>query len=238
MDPKESWFKKLGFDYNPFNIKPSYFFEHTLDDSELIDNIVSELENGNSAFLKGEYGTGKTTVINKIISDLGENTVIYYSCEGSENPIPIEKLLISKNNFLFRLFRIKKKGVILALDEAQKISLRDIKKVESYVASGHIKAVLFVASNDEFELLNTKIKGIVDENMFKTKELTKEIALEIVRDRIGDLDIITDEAILKIFSYNKNPRKFLKNCEKVFKSCFDENLNEISVQFIDKTLLN
>lgn len=238
MDREESWFKRLGFEYNPFNIKPSYFFEHTLDDSELVDNVVLELEKGNNVFLKGEYGTGKTTIINKIISDLGENSVIYHSPEGSEKPIPIERLLVSKNNFFLRLFRVKKKNVILTIDEAQKISSRDIKKIVQFLESGHVKAVLFVAPNDDFEMFKKEIKSLVDKNIFSTKELTKELAIEIVRDRIGDLDIISDDNILKIFSYNKNPRKFLKNCEKIFKACFEQKTTDISAQLIDKILLN
>ena len=82
---KLTWFHELGFFDNPFSIKPAAFDNELMGYSQVIKEINDKVAGSYIVFISGEYGTGKTTVLKKIINEFkGKKQVIYYNYNQSE----------------------------------------------------------------------------------------------------------------------------------------------------------
>ncbi|MCK4521445.1 MAG: AAA family ATPase, partial [Nanoarchaeota archaeon] len=153
---KTVWYHELGFFNNPFSIKPAALHNEIMGHNQTINEINRKIAELNIIFISGDYGTGKTTVLKKIIDEFKgrkrvffkERNVIYYNCNQSDKSIDFDKLLINAGSFFTRLFRIKKKKMIILLDEAQDMNKKDIEQVKKYYNSGFFKSVIFVSKKD------------------------------------------------------------------------------------------
>ena len=64
-----------------------------------------------------------------------------------------------------------------------------------------------------------------------------EDAIKLVRKRIGNLPLLSDEMIVEIFKKSKyNPRKLLANCEDVCKQAIDNFDDAVAQEHIDEIL--
>ncbi|MBU0615754.1 MAG: hypothetical protein KJ601_06685, partial [Nanoarchaeota archaeon] len=63
------WYQKIGFHNNPFSIKPSAFHNSLYGVEEKIKDILKLVDSGESVFISGEYGSGKTSALKKIIDE-------------------------------------------------------------------------------------------------------------------------------------------------------------------------
>ncbi|MDD5253915.1 MAG: hypothetical protein PHG05_02310 [Candidatus Nanoarchaeia archaeon] len=210
----EIWFRELGFWSNPFSIKPSAF------DDEIygydVDLILTKIENGSALFIEGDYGKGKTSILKKIIQRFGgENKLIYYSCNRTESAIDLDKL-IKGRTFFTKLFGKMDNDLIFLLDEAQDLTETDARLIKSYFGN-YFKSVVFVSSDPKVVKIDG-LKEMIGENIIKLGKLDENVAIDIVRKRIGNIDILSNEVIKEIFKKSDfNPRHLLQNCEKVCK---------------------
>ena len=230
----EIWFKKIGFYNNPFSIKPAAFSDDIYGYNT--EEIMNKIDNGAVLFVEGAYGKGKTTILKRIIRKFGGNKkVVYYSCNRKENDIDFDELLRG-GSFLGRLFKMKSKGMILLLDESQEMSNNDWENLANY-HNEYFKSVVMVGNNFDAKKFSDNIKKVVDGNVIKLGKLSSEDAINIVRKRIGNLDIIDDETIAYIFSKSEdNPRRLLKNCEQVCKHAFDLGYDKVTKEHVDAVL--
>ncbi|MGM5485158.1 MAG: ATP-binding protein [Nanobdellota archaeon] len=222
----ETWYEQLGFYNNPLSTKPAAFHDDILGHEKLYDDIRQKISDSSVIGIFGPFGTGKTTVLKRIISDFGgKRRVIYYSCNKSEEAIDFKRLIIGAGNFLQRLFRIKKKNLVLLMDEAEYIKNRDINNLLNHME--HFKSVIFVGKKP--------VKGVkkLVEHEYSLDDMSEEKAVELVRSRIGDLDIISDNMIKQIFRKDRNPRRFLKHCEDAMRKAFHEG-SEVKKEHINK----
>ncbi|MFP4118836.1 MAG: AAA family ATPase [Candidatus Woesearchaeota archaeon] len=211
----KTWYHELGFHQNPFSTKPAAFHDDVLGFEKTYDEIQGLIQDSAIIGIFGAYGTGKTTLLKKIISDFGgKRNVIYYSCNRSEKPIRFKRLIARAGNLLQKLFGVKKKGLILLIDESEFIRNRDVNNLLKF--RKHFKSVVFVGKHS-----TPKVKKLLDEE-FDLDAISPEKAVELVRSRLGDLDIISDSMIRKIFRLDKNPRRFLKNCETAVMNAYYE----------------
>jgi ABC-type cobalamin/Fe3+-siderophores transport system ATPase subunit len=202
----------------------------------IIEDINNKIEGSSLVFVKGPYGTGKTTIMKGVISRFGgKRQVIYYNCNKSEKSIDYDTLLINAGGFIRRFFYIRKKDMILILDEAQDMNQKDIKQIKKYHDEGFLKSVIFVSSNDKLKL-SKDVDDLLSGNKYVLGNITNKDAVKIVKSRIGDLDIISDTNIIMIFEKDKNPRSFLKNCEEVFRYAVDKDKDKIIQADIKKVL--
>jgi hypothetical protein len=65
-------------------------------------------------------------------------------------------------------------------------------------------------------------------NNYALGNISKENAIQLVRKRIGNLEFLPDNMIIKIFNKNKNPRAFLKNCEAVCREAFEDTVDKVT----------
>ncbi|MCK5107564.1 MAG: ATP-binding protein [Nanoarchaeota archaeon] len=232
---KLTWYNEMGFFNNPFSIKPAAFHNTILGYDDLIDQMNQKIGESNILLLGGKYGTGKTSILKMIINEFkGKKRVIYYNCNNKEGPINFDKLLTNLN-FFRRIFRIKKKNMIILLDEAQDLDKKDILKIENYYEQGFFKSVLLV-SQEKISALTPSIKKKFANNQFMVRDITTKKAIEIIRKRIGDIDFISDKNLTLIFNKNKNTRAFLKNCEDVFRCAYGTGENEVTEVHIKQIL--
>lgn len=223
---KLTWYHEVGFFNNPFSIKPAAFHNELFGNASAISEIIKKMSKTGIVFISGEFGTGKTTVLKKIITEFRGNSlvgkkVIYYNCNQSEKSIDYDKLLVNASGFLGRLFRIRKKDMIILLDEMQDMNKKDMEQVKEYYDNGFFSSVVLV-SKYENVALSKGLEYDVNGNKFKLGNMTKNDAVKMVRKRIGNLSFLSDDIIVQIFCEDGNSRSFLKNCEDVCKRAFDE----------------
>ncbi len=137
--------------------------------------------------------------------------------------------------FLGGFLELGKKNMIILLDEAQDLNKKDMKQIINYYDSGFFKSVVLVSKEEDMKLTENLVE-LINENKFKLGNLTDIEAIKMIRNRVGNLKFISDEAILKIFYKNKNSRVFLKNCEDVCKYTFELGDKTIEEQHVEEIL--
>ncbi len=233
---KLAWYHELGFFNNPFSIKPAAFHNELMGYDTTIKEINKKVAESNIVFISGQYGTGKTTILKKIINEFkGKKRVIYYNCNQSDKSIDYDKLLIGAGGFFRRLLRIRKKDMIILLDEAQDMNKKDIEQVKEYYELGFFKSVILVSKKEDIDLAK-ELEELVGKNTFKVGDINKTDAVNMVRKRVGKLKFISDQNIINIFNKNKNPRAFLKNCEDVCRYAFEKEDKTVTEEHIKKVV--
>jgi len=234
------WYNELGFYSNPFSIKPAAFHNELFGNTSVIARIIKRIEERGIVFVFGDFGTGKTTVLKKIIrefrgGDFGAKRIIYYNCNQSEASIDYDRLLVNAGGFFSRLFGVRRKGMMILIDEMQDMNRQDLERVKKYYDDGFFRSVVFVSKYEDVELPKDLAEEI-GENKFVLGDMTKSEAVKMIRERIGSLKFLGDEVILKIFMRDRNSRNFLKNCEDVCRVAFESGANEVGLEHVDRVL--
>ncbi len=230
------WYRKLGFYSNPFSIKPAAF------DNELVaydmSFVYKKIENGEMVFLEGDYGSGKTTILKNIISRFrGKNKIIYYSFNASEDGFNLSQLLNGANSLLRRVAGFKIKNIIMLLDEVHTMKATDAKKLLKPYEDGTIKSVVFVSHDYGLTSFPEEYKKLLNGNIIKTINLTAQEAIALVKKRIGNLDLLSDKMIAKIFLLSdKNPRRLLEYCEDLSRYALEMGDNKVTDYHITEVL--
>ncbi len=72
---------------------------------------------------------------------------------------------------------------------------------------------------------------------YRLESLTPEQAVKLVRERVGDLQLLTDVVIKRVFCCSgRNPRRLLKHCEQLCRYAVEHNLDYISVVDLDRII--
>jgi Cdc6-like AAA superfamily ATPase len=237
---KLTWYNELGFFSNPFSIKPAAFHNELFGNDSAISKITEKMSEPGMIFISGEFGTGKTTVLKKLIaefrgSNLEGKKIIYYNCNQSGKSINYNELLINSGGFLRRLFSIRKKNMIIFLDEIQDMNRKDMEQIKKYYDNKFFKLVVFVSKYEDTNL-TPELKDVISENKFKLGNMTENQAVEMIRERIGGLKFVTDEIIIQIFNKDKNSRSFLKNCEDVCRYAFEKENSVVTKEHVVEVL--
>lgn len=214
------WFRKIGFYSNPFSIKPAPFDFKIFGQDELLDEIIYKIPAGTMTFVEGALGTGKSTILKNLIHRFrGKNQVIYFSCNRIDSELNIEQLLIGKYGVMGRLFKVHPKNMIVLLDEAQELSSENTERIKYFFDQGNIKSVVFTGTNYELTKFHESIRERIGEDgVLRIKLLNEDDAVSFIRNRIGDINILTDETIKKFFNQvGRNPRRLLQRCDKACK---------------------
>ena len=208
------WFRDLGFYSNPFSIKPAAFHDQVVGYDKVIDEVSYGILNNKVIVLDGDYGNGKSSILRRLLNDFGgKKQVIYYSCNRMEARLNMKSLLNGRYGFFGKMFDIKPKDMILLLDEAQELGEKDYQKLYSYYQEGYLKSIVLVGKNIETKKIVAELhKNLKEVSLDKIDEST---AVKVIRKRIGDLTLLPDAMVKKIFAMsNNNVRLLLKNCEE------------------------
>ncbi len=232
----EPWYRKVGFFSNPFSIKPAAFHDELI--AYDLDFIYRKIDNGEMLFIDGTFGTGKTTILKNIINRYkGKRRVIYYNFNRADKEFVIEKLLSGATTFVNKMLGMMPKDVILLLDEVTVIRNQDAKSLLTYYDRGNIKSVVFVNHDYYSVKLPAEIEKLLEGNVIRTAQLAGDEAVALVRKRIGEISILSDSMIRKIFANSeKNPRRLLENCEDICKYAVENGDVEVDEQHINEVL--
>ena len=231
-----TWYQSLGFYSNPFSIKPAAFHDELFGYEGAVEEISKKIAQGSVLLLTGEYGSGKTTVLKRIINSFrGQKDVIYYSCNEREKSIDFDALL-SGMTFFRRLLGIRKTGTILLLDEAQEMSRKDADNAASYFHKGYFKSIVLVSHQQADLLLTSSLRELLKDNFFRLNKLDRKSAIALVRKRIGNLQFLPDDIIEKVYAANSNPRQLLRNCEAVCRRAAEDNADRVLVKHVKDIL--
>ncbi|MCF7862300.1 AAA family ATPase [Candidatus Woesearchaeota archaeon] len=209
-----TWFEELGYEENPFSIKPKKTFEEFFGHKEMIDNLLDKVEEGAFIIVRGKYGTGKTSVLKAIIDEyMGERKVAYVSCYETEKKIDIDEILRKAGNFFSRLFGLKSKNVIFLVDEAHNLMTKNLEELPEYYEDGYLRSVILVTSRPEHKFPKS-VNEVTGDNEVKFVMFNEDDAVELIRNRMEEGDEILPEDMIKlIYKKSNTPREFLMNCE-------------------------
>ncbi|HIH14651.1 MAG TPA: ATP-binding protein [Nanoarchaeota archaeon] len=226
------WFRELGFHTNPFSIKPAVFHDHVIGFDKVVDEISYGILNNKVVLVEGDYGQGKSSILKKLLNDFGgKKQVIYYSCNRMDSRLNVKSLLNGRYGFVGQLFDIKPKEMILLLDEAQELNSKDYERLYSYYQEGYIKSIVLVGKGIKKGELVPGFKAHTEEvGMAKMNE---DLALQVVKKRIGDLSLLPDMIIRKIYQRSdNNVRLMLKTCEEVCKKSVESGRKRVTEEFL------
>jgi predicted AAA+ superfamily ATPase len=228
-----NWYEELGFDTNPFTIKPQESFYDFYGEKDTIKDVLKAVTKGSMVQVIGEYGTGKTTVLKAIIDKFkGKRKVFYYNAYTSEKSIDYDRILVKGGSFFSRLFGIKTKEMILLLDEAHNMMPRDLEDLQDNFNEGFFKSVILVTS-DKAHKFPKAIENLIDGNRFELKMFGFEDAKKIVANRLeDDSDILDVKYIERIYKASKTPREFLMRCEDACRRAFERGADKVEEQDI------
>ena len=238
-EEKNLWWRKLGFYTNPFTIKPAVFDNKVFGQDKILEELYYKIPAGTMSFIEGPLGTGKTTMMKHIISKFkGQGKVIFFSCNRIDSELNMEELLRGKYGFWGKLFGMMPKDMIVLLDEAQQLSPANTERIKYFFDQGHIKSAIVTGTDYETANLHQSVKErIGNDGLFKVKELTEEEAIALVRNRVGNSKIISDEIIRELWKMSsKIPRRLLQRLDAVFKYSVENSEAEIKLEDLSRIL--
>lgn len=225
------WYKEIGYAANPFSIKPLAYNEEIYGYDT--DSIFTKIDDGQVVLIHGQYGKGKTAILKKIIRRFGgSRKLIYYSCNRTEDTIDFDRLIEGRFGLFGKALGIKSSDLIILLDEAQDMKPADTQVLKEYYKK-YFKSIVLVTHDAK---LVTEMNGITDllgENVIALTPLTSDDAIKIVRKRIGNIQLLSDDMIRKIFEKSDaNPRHLLKNCEDVCRHAINNGYSEVKEEHL------
>jgi hypothetical protein len=228
---EDAWFRKEGFYSNPFSIRPAAFHDEII--GQKIEPVIQKIEEGSVLFVEAPLGSGKTTLTKRIIRSLkGKSKIIYY-CHVHSERINVEDLLRGAS-FSSKVFGMLPKAAVLLIDEAAEITPEDGEEVLRYIEQGNIKSAVFFGTKYSQKRFPEGLAKLINGNVVKLSFLTPEQAVQIIRKRIGNLKLITDDMIRQAFvRVNYNPRRLLEACEDI---CREASLGTVKSEILEKVL--
>lgn len=214
----KTWYEHLGFRYNPFSIKPIYF-DNMIGYKKELKEIISGIKNGKIISVKGDYGLGKTTIMNMLIEKFGgRKKLVVVSCNRFDD-MDIDDLIVNAGGFFKRITGKKERDLILVLDESHDITEDELKELYDAYMDNYFKSIVFMSAHKQSlsifseKIINVELKGI-----------NVEQAIRLVKKRLDGLQLISDDLIKKVYNISGgNPRLFLSNCEDVCRNAFLDN---------------
>ena len=262
--------KFYGFKEKPFEITPDPTFVYL---SEIHKEALSYLqyaikEAKGFSVITGEAGTGKTTLVHKLLSNLSggvktsyifnpmmdRNDFLQYVC--NDLGIATERLqtrgqcLTALHNFLLESFKNNEK-VFLIIDEAQSLApelLHEVRLLTNLETSKYklLHVILLgqpeldkILAQPEFRPLKQRITVRYHLRPLTFKETKEYINYRLKRAGSRNIMIFDDAALKAVYTYSKGiPRLINILCDNALLTGFAEEKNRIGKRIIKSTILD
>lgn len=230
------WYRRLGYYYNPFSIKPAYFSDELVGYEMALNQLIYNIVSGNMAFLEGPFGSGKTSILQYIKRRFkGETRIGYISCVQLDENTNVMKLLPSGPWYYKLIFGKKPKNITMLLDEAQALSPTNMERIKYLYDNDHIRSVVFAGEDFNAVPFTPGIKERIGRNIIKSQLLSSEDAVKLIRKRIGNDKLLSDEIIKEMCLLSKyNPRRLLQMCEDACAKAVIEGKNSVTKEYTEK----
>ena len=220
------WFRKLGFSRNPFSIKPAAFTYDLFGVNS--SGVLSGIEDGKVLFVEAPIGYGKTTLLKSIVNRFGGKRKVIYAHALDSEIIDVKSLLkrASLANFITGSLP---EGMILVVDEAQNVMPETSAEIMQFYKSGNIRAVVFFGTKYSMDAFVEELGKMMNGNVIRLSKPTPEQAVSIIRSRIGNLPVLSNNAIT--WAYRRaqgSPRQLLQICEDICRSAVEKGDSSVS----------
>lgn len=224
------WFEELDFDENPFDTNPVRFSTKMVGVEEVMDELLYRVASGAMVFIEAKEGHGKTSLLWNIIrKHRGKGKVIYVDCEKLERDLNIEELLTNRFGLAGRLFKKKPKNMILLLDNVSELSRPNMERIKFFFDEGYILSVVYTGTNYEDVKFSKSLKDRIGRRLIKLAELEPYNSVSLVRNRIGNNEMISDELIEALFARSgKNPKILLENLDALFAKAVEAKKDKLT----------
>jgi Cdc6-like AAA superfamily ATPase len=229
----EDYYEMLEFDENPFSTNPNRFTDKLVNMEDILNEVYYRIKSGNMLVIKGPKGTGKTSILMNVTQRFGGyGKVIYVNSEKIGKDLNITKLLKNRYGIMGRIFNKTPKNMTLLLDNVHKLSKKNNERIKYYFDQNYLRSVIFTCLRYSRVKFSPSLKDRIGRRIVSTPELDEENAIKLIRNRIFDSDLLTDELIVEIFRRSKkNPKLLLENCDKLAREVLKNN--SYRVKFVD-----
>lgn len=197
------WFKELEFENNPFNLNSLETDFSLIGRDKEAKEILYRIISSSMLLIEGKVGTGKTALLKYAIDNFkGKGKVIYV--DGNK---------LNKRLNVSDLLKKKPKGMILLMDNVQYLSKKNNEKIKYYYDEDYIKSVVFTTTAYSLVSFTNAIKDRIGTNIIQLKNLSQSSALEIVKERLNDKEILSEDVLKQLYNDSNNIKEFLRNCD-------------------------
>jgi len=258
--------KFFGLKENPFNVNPDprYLFltHHT---QEALACLTYGIETRKGfILLTGEVGTGKTTLVNKLLEWLHKERVStafvfnprlsvmqFFEFMMADFGIPCEsrqkgQMLLKLNQWLLERYQAGERAVLI-VDEAQNLSpqmLEEIRLLTNLETSTEKLLQIVLSGQPELDqkLSQPQLRQLRQRITLraKTRQLTIEETQGYIQERlriagVENTEIFSPEAIAAVYRYARGiPRVTNLLCEHALVSSFVDQLNPVPPEIIEE----
>ena len=258
--------KFFGLKENPFNVNPDprYLFltHHT---QEALACLTYGIETRKGfILLTGEVGTGKTTLINKLLEWLHKERVStafvfnprlsvsqFFDFMMADFGIPCEsrqkgQMLLKLNNWLLERYQAGERAVLI-VDEAQNLSpqmLEEIRLLTNLETSTEKLLQIVLAGQPELDqkLNQPQLRQLRQRITLraKTRQLTLDETRGYIQERLRiagaeNAEIFSPEAIAAVHRYARGiPRVTNLLCEHALVSAFVDQKNPVPAEIVEE----
>jgi type II secretory pathway predicted ATPase ExeA len=258
--------KFFGLKENPFNVNPDPRYLYlTPNTQEALACLTYGIETRKGfILLTGEVGTGKTTLINKLLEWLHKDRVFtafvfnprlsvsqFFDFMMADFGIPCEsrqkgQMLLKLNQWLLDRYQAGERAV-LVVDEAQNLSpqmLEEIRLLTNLETSTEKLLQIVLAGQPELEqkLNQPQLRQLRQRITLraKTRQLTLEETQGYIQERMRiagaeNPDIFSPEAIVAVHRFARGiPRVTNLLCEHALVSSFAEQKNPVPAELVEE----
>lgn len=208
------WFEGFGFDENPFSTDPAFSARSSAGLEKPLGELEYCVSSGSIVFVEGAEGSGKSVLLQKLAGKLGRRAAVVDAAGDAD----IRAIIKSKTPLLGRLLGNSPRNLVLLVDNAAGLSPRSLELLKYYYDNNHFGAVVLAGTALKSSGLSPSVIDRIGNRVVKIPALAEEDALLMVRNRLGNSGLFSEEVVRKIYkSSGKNARKFLQLCERACK---------------------
>ncbi|MBI2133544.1 orc1/cdc6 family replication initiation protein [Candidatus Woesearchaeota archaeon] len=228
-----AWYNNFDFDEDPFLSEGKLFAAN-----DVLDEMKYRVESGSMVFLEGKEGFGKTAVLKCLIDVFGgKGKIIYFDCGRIEKKVNIEDLMKGRYGFFGRMFGVKPKNMMLFLDNANFLSKKNCERIKYYFDNNFIKSVVFTGISYSRAHFSKSVRDRIGGRVIRLKGLSEDQAIGLVRERVPNTDIISDDMAKVIFRHSGgNVRKFLADLSAASEKAVSDGAEKVSEKHISEIL--
>ncbi|AZI26452.1 hypothetical protein EA772_14310 [Pedobacter sp. G11] len=158
--------KNLGFKKNPFSKRSSEqeldFIHKIFYEPNYYKTLLNDLSNGDSSFIIGQRGHGKTAVINKLFDDLVVQDDLFIIKIDRFDSIPVKR---NESAFLKIILKeaVTKLGIVLTKN---RFLVSKLSRIEKQKLAFLIQHFFRTINNDEYSQVYNNVKKIRIKNFF------------------------------------------------------------------------
>lgn len=157
--------KNIGFRSNPFSKKSSEqeiaFLDKIFYEPNYYNTLLNDLSNGDSRFIIGQRGHGKSSIINKLVEDLEDKNVMCIKVDRFDS-IPIKK---NESALISKIIKelVTKSSVYL---DANKHKINKLDKIEKEKLCLFIRLFFRTLSKNEYIKYYNNLHKVKVKNWF------------------------------------------------------------------------